>query len=201
MAKTHSGASSSRLLRVRRSLSQVLERSCARVRLFKAANGGAAAIEFALVAIPFFFLLIMLLELALIFLLSITLQSAIVTVSRSIRTGAIQSSNTPTTAAGFVTQVCNAMGWLQTSCVSQLKIDVRPENSFSTLVAPNPMATGTFDPTVLTFNPGIAGQVVLVRAFYQWPLLAPGLDSMFSTSKNGIDVIVESTAFVNEPYS
>jgi Flp pilus assembly protein TadG len=201
MAKTHSGASPSRLLRAGRSLSQVLAGCYARARLFKTANGGAAAIEFALVAIPFFFLLIVLFELALIFLLSTTLQSAIVTASRSIRTGAIQSSSTPTTQAQFVTKVCNAMGWLQTSCVSQLQIDVRPENSFTSIVAPNPMANGTFDPTVLTFNPGIAGQVVLVRAFYQWPLISPGLDSMFSKSKNGIDVIVETTAFVNEPYS
>jgi len=201
MAKTLIGAIAARLPQAGRDLSQITHRYQRRVRLFAPSNSGAAAIEFALVAIPFFLLLILLFELALIFLLSVTLQNAIVTASRSIRTGAVQSSSTPTTAATFVTTVCNAMGWLQGSCVSQLKIDVRPQNNFSSLVAPNPMASGTFDPTVLTFNPGIAGQVVLVRAFYQWPLLAPGLDSMFSKTHNGIDLIVESTAFVNEPYS
>jgi len=178
-----------------------MDRYQARVRLFFPSNGGAAAIEFALVAIPFFLLLILLFELALIFLLSITLQGAIVTASRSIRTGALQSSSTTPTAAAFVSQVCNAMGWLKASCTSQLQVDVRTETSFTGAVAPDPMATGTFNPSVLTFNPGTAGQVVLVRGFYQWPLLAPGLDSMLSKSKNGIDVIVESTAFVNEPYS
>ena len=167
---------------------------------FTADRRGATALEFALLGLPFFFLIFSLFELAFVCLISATLQSALVSAARTIRTGSFQGGATPT-AASFVTKVCGNMGWLQSTCASQLQVDVRTETSFSSPTEPDPMATGTFNSGALTFNPGTAGQIVLVRGFYQWPLIAPGLDSAMSRGGNGVDVIVETTTFVNEPYT
>jgi Flp pilus assembly protein TadG len=90
---------------------------------------------------------------------------------------------------------------LQSSCTSQLQVDVRTETSFTSPTEPDPMATGTFNSSALTFNPGAAGQIVLVRAFYQWPLVVPGLDGALSQTNNGVHVIVQTTTFANEPYT
>jgi Flp pilus assembly protein TadG len=181
-------------------LGKTVSRLRARIRSFKGDAKGATALEFALVGLPFFFLLFTLIEVALIFVVSATLQSALMVATRTIRTGSFQGGATPT-AATFVAQICGNMGWLQSSCTSQLQVDVRTETSFTSPTEPDPMATGTFNSSALTFNPGAAGQIVLVRAFYQWPLVVPGLDGALSQTNNGVHVIVQTTTFANEPYT
>lgn len=162
---------------------------------------GATAVEFAMVALPFVFMVVSLFELALVFLVYTTLDNSLATASRNIRTGALQTSGTPPTASAFVSSICSNMGWLQSTCTSQLQVDVRTETQFSSPTEPDPMASGTFNSGVLTFNPGTAGQIVLVRAFYQWPLILPVMDAALSKANNGVAVIVATTTFVNEPYS
>ena len=92
----------------------------------------------------------------------------------------MQTSGTTPTAATFVNTICGNMGWLQSTCTSQLQVDVRTEAQFTSPTEPDPMSTGTFNSAVLTFNPGTAGQIVLVRAFYQWPLILPVFDAALS---------------------
>jgi Flp pilus assembly protein TadG len=173
----------------------------ARVLKFRQADQGATALDFALVALPFIFLMVSLLELAAVFLVYTTLENALANDARTIRTGQMQTSGTPPTAASFTTAICNNMGWLQSTCSSQLQVDVRTETQFANPTEPDPMSTGTFNSAVLTFTPGTAGQIVLVRAFYQWPLFMPVMDAALSKARNGIAVIVATTTFVNEPYS
>jgi Flp pilus assembly protein TadG len=162
---------------------------------------GATALEFAMIALPFLFLIMSMLELALVFLIYTTLENALSISSRTIRTGSLQSSGTPPTASAFVASICGNMGWLQSVCTSQLQVDVRTETQFSNPTEPDPMSTGTFKSSALTFNPGTAGQIVLVRAFYQWPLIMPIMDAALSRSNNGVMEIVAATTFVNEPYT
>ena len=168
---------------------------------FRDEEKGAVALEFAMVAIPFLVLILSLIEIALIFVVYSTMDNALIVASRTIRTGALQTSGTTPTAASFTSAVCGNMGWLQSTCTTQLNVDVRTEVQFANPTAPDPMATGTFNKSSLTFTPGVAGQIVLVRAFYQWPLILPVLDAALSKSNNGVDVIVATTTFVNEPYS
>lgn len=161
---------------------------------------GVAAVEFAVLGLPFVVLTLWLFQLALVVLASSMLQNALVEASRQIRTGALQSATTTPTAASFVTLVCSNMSWLQSNCLTQLTVDVSTESQFTGATVPNPLATGTFNSSVLAFNPGTAGQIVVVRGFYQWPLIAPVLFSGLSQTGNGVDVLIETTTFVNEPY-
>ena len=61
-----------------------------RIQRFADARGGAAAVEFALISVPFFLLLFGIIELALVFLLSTTLDNAAVEASRTIRQCALR---------------------------------------------------------------------------------------------------------------
>lgn len=83
---------------------------------------GAMAVEFAMVALPFIFTILALFELALILLLSTTLDASTTKVARLIRTGQLQTQGTPATADGFRDQVCSNLGWLQSQCASNLSI-------------------------------------------------------------------------------
>ena len=53
----------------------------------------------------------------------------------------------------------------------------------------------------LTFSPGKAGDIVLVRAFYQWRLFTPLLDGMAATLNGGSTLITATSVFRNEPYA
>ncbi|MDB5455769.1 MAG: pilus assembly protein TadE [Caulobacter sp.] len=161
---------------------------------FAADRRGATAVEFALVAAPFLLLLFALLELGMVSLVSITLENAVLDESRKIRTGQIQS--TTVTASGFKDGVCGQMSWLTSRCDGALSIDVR---SFTTF-GPSQTAFKAARPAVPCWDTGGPGSVVLVRAYYTWPLITPLMQTGLQ-SADGKRVITAATAFANEPYT
>jgi Flp pilus assembly protein TadG len=170
------------------------------LRRFRRARGGAAAVEMALVAMPFFMLLFGILELALIFLVSSSLENATAQAARTIRTGSFQNGATPT-AAAFKTTICNDFGWLQSDCTSNLYVDVRTFANFTSIAAPQPVQNGVFNAAALTCNPGSPGDIVVVRAYYQWPLIAPLMSQALQQLNGGKTLITSTATFRNEPYT
>ncbi|AZS20361.1 MULTISPECIES: TadE/TadG family type IV pilus assembly protein [unclassified Caulobacter] len=163
-------------------------------RRFARAEQGATAVEFALVAIPFLMLIFAIIELGLVFLVSITLESAVIDAGRTIRTGEVQTAGSD--AAAFKTAVCNRMDWLGSRCTTALRLDVRTFADYSTGTT---SATNGTVPTTMSWNPGTSGSIVLVRAYYTWPLITPLLNTGLQTS-NGQRIIYAATSFTNEPY-
>jgi hypothetical protein len=51
------------------------------------------------------------------------------------------------------------------------------------------------------FQMGGAGDIVLVRAYYPWTLIAPSLDGAIQSLSNGTKLISAATTFRNEPCS
>lgn len=160
---------------------------------FARAEGGATAVEFALVAIPFLTLIFAIIELGLVFLASLSLENAVINVGRTIRTGEAQTKKV--TAEDFKTAVCNKMSPLGPPCASALSIDVQ---TFADYAATS-TASDAEIPQNMTWNPGTAGSIVMIRAYYTWPLVTPLLQTGLQSS-NGKRVIYAATAFNNEPY-
>ena len=160
---------------------------------------GATAVEFAMVITPFLFMLYCIFEFALVGMVTLSLDSATSEAARRIRTGEGQKS--AMTAADFKTNVCGAMGWLQSECSGALNVDVRVFPTFANQTAPNPVSGGAFDQSNLQFAMGGPGDIVLVRTFYKWKLLTPALQSALSNVSGGIDVVTAQAVFRNEPYS
>jgi Flp pilus assembly protein TadG len=161
---------------------------------FARAERGATAVEFALVGMPFLMLIFAIIELGLVFLVSITLETAVTDVGRTIRTGEVQVAGG--TAAGFKTAVCNKLSWLGSKCEGALRIDVR---TFSDYASTNTSSSNLNVPTNMNWDPGSPGSIVLVRAYYTWPLITPLLTTGLQ-SADGKRIIYAATAFSNEPY-
>jgi Flp pilus assembly protein TadG len=167
---------------------------------FLQGRGGSTAVEFALLAAPFLGLLFGIVELGMIFLISTSLDNATTDVARQIRTGQLQQAG-GATAGSFGTAVCNEMSWLGANCSANLSVDVRTFASFASTSIPDPITNGQFTPASLLFQMGGPGDIILVRTYYPWQLVAPFLDGSVARLGNGQTLIESVTTFRNEPYS
>lgn len=159
---------------------------------------GSAAVEFALVAGPLIFLICACVELALVFLVSVTLDNATDLASRDIRTGLTTNANT--SVQQFKQKVCDQMSWLGGGCVSSLQVDVQTYSSFADLsAAPPPIKDGKYDAASFRYNIGAGTRVQMVRVYYEWPLISPILDG--ALSRIGTNAVISAKAvFRNEPF-
>lgn len=164
---------------------------------------GSYAIEFALVAAPFLAIVLAILELGLVFLAGTHLEKAVDQASRTILTGAAQSSGFDVVA--FRNEIITASAGALFNA-SGLKIDVRPQTSFASIDTTVPVnADGEVDDTTFSFDAGTCNEIVLVRVYYNWPVIAPkfgaqnlGLD--LSSNTKGIHILSSIKAFQNEPF-
>lgn len=161
---------------------------------FARARDGATTVEFAFVSIPFFLLIFATIELGLVFLVSVTLENAVIDTGRQIRTGELQTAGG--NAATFKTAMCGRMSWVGAACSSALSVDVRTFTGFSASAT----ALNAAKPNTTCWDPGGPGSIVLVRAYYNWPLITPLLQTGLQTA-NGKRMITAASAFSNEPYS
>jgi Flp pilus assembly protein TadG len=167
-------------------------------RRFFRQTGGAVAVEFAMVALPLIMMLFSILEQGMVYIVSSTLEAATYSSARAIRTGQAQTGNA--TATSFKNDVCAKLSWLGSQCQSNLLIDVRTYSSFTNPGVTPPLKNGQMDPTQMTWDAGKAGDIVLVRAYYSWPLMLAGWSSGLVRTSDGKAVITATTTFRNEPY-
>jgi Flp pilus assembly protein TadG len=174
-----------------------LARIRARARGFAGDRDGATAVEFALVAAPFFLLIFAILEIALIFFASAVIEEAVSAAARDIRTGKLQSSGGQ--EEDFRAIICDRVNTIA-DC-SRLKVDVRTfENFANTQFTPPISNDGDLDESGFTFEPGGAQDIVVVRVFYDWPLLGPGMINGLANMPGNRRLISSATAFRNEPF-
>lgn len=170
----------------------------------RGSSEGATAVEFAMVAGPLFLIIFATLELALVFVVSTMLESAVSRAAREIRTGQQQAASAGQSAsvseAAFVGKVCDSMVFLSGHCRTHFAVDVRRAAGFTQAGAPDPAAGGTFSDANLTFDPGGANEIILVRGFYKWPLLTPFLEQALADIDGNVALIVSADTFRNEPF-
>ncbi|CAN5119175.1 pilus assembly protein [soil metagenome] len=160
---------------------------------------GSSAIEFAMVAFPFIFMMFAIIEIGMVFITDSVLENATIETGRLIRTGQVAGSQT--TAAQFKTQFCSRMSIFSSQCSSRATIDVRVITQFRNQNPPDPMANGTtFDTSKLVYQPGSPGSLMLVRVFYTQPLFTPFLAQGLSRLGDGNTTLTATTTFRNEPY-
>ena len=171
------------------------------LRRFCKASQGAVAVEFAVVLLPFLVLMFGTIELGMVFMASSTLQSATDSAARQLRTGEFQATNT--SKAQFKTLVCNNMTWLKTPCSSYLTVDVQTFANLAGTSGAGAIDPSNFKPNTTCWSPGQAGDVVLVRTYYEWHVFTPLLDQSLVNmgSGSGKRLITAATSFRNEPWS
>ncbi len=168
------------------------------VRSFRTQQSGSAVVEFALIAGPLIMLICGCLELALVILLSVTLDNATDITAREIRTGITTQANS--TANSFKQSICNRMGWLSGSCMSSLQVDVQTYTTFADVPKTDPIVNGQYQAASFYYNIGAGSKIQMVRAYYEWPLITPFLRAGMSKLSNGDAVISSKVVFRNEPF-
>jgi len=166
-----------------------------RCKLFLKDNRGTNAVEFALLALPFFGLLLGVIQLGLIFLASQSLDEAVDNAAREIRTGQTRSINTA--ANIFRANLCDDVPIIM-DCESNLEVSVQSFASFAdttstTLFIDNrPVITGDYET-------GDGGDLVVISAAVSIPLVA---GSWFGTGDgSGRTRLSTSLVFTNENFA
>lgn len=167
-------------------------------------NKGATAVEFALIAAPFLAILAALVQTFLLFFAQSVLENAVRESARQILTGQVQTQDAGLSStqamSNFHQTVCNNAAVLFT-CTG-LMVDVEVANNWSS--ANVGMPTLTYDSNgnvnnTWQFNPGNAGDIVVVRVMYLWPVFFGPIAFNMANQANGTREIMASAAFQNEP--
>lgn len=160
---------------------------------------GAATIEFALCVAGFLALLIGTLQIAVVFFVQNSVQTVAETVARQVLTGQIPSG---TTQGQFRVRACASLPAFLTC--SNLYVDVRKLTDLSgvgsadTGVSVNAAGQVT-DAT--RFELGGAGDIVVLRLLYYWPIGTAPLGLKLSNQGGDTRIISGTMAFKAEPYA
>ncbi|ESQ78618.1 TadE/TadG family type IV pilus assembly protein [Asticcacaulis sp. YBE204] len=169
-----------------------------RLRALWRDRSGATAVEFAMVAMPFIMMIMACFELALIVLVSVSLDIATEKAAREIRTGITTSS---TSIADFKKKICANISWLGSSCVGNLQVDVKTYDNFALAAqATSPVNNGAYDASKMSYTIGGGSKIQLVRTYYQWKMFTPFLKNGMTTLSNGDAVLSSKVVFKNEPF-
>ena len=144
------------------------------LRRFRRNRRGSAAVEFALVAPIFFALLFAIFETALVFFASQALENGVQDSGRLFFTN--QANCTGMSQADFKKGICDRVSALM-SC-SGVDIDVRSYDAGTAITITDPInGSGNYSPNFV-YEPPLCNntnQTVVVRGFYQWPLVVTGI--------------------------
>jgi Flp pilus assembly protein TadG len=168
---------------------------------FGRARGGSAAVEFAIVAMPFFLLTIGLAEISLIGFAQTSLDLGVSEAARQIRTGRAQMSGLG--QDDILEQICDEINNLVVlQCEGNLFIDVDRFDSFidASNAESDPIQDGEFQDSGFGYQPGAASDIVVVRAYYRWKILTPLFEPVFQNVSGGERILVSTMMFRNEPY-
>ena len=160
-------------------------------------SSGSSALEFALLALPLSLLLFGIIAIGLMFAGNMALENAAEQGARMIRTGQAKGFD----ASMFKSEVCKKLT-APLSC-DGLKLDVRTFSSFGSSDLTNPLDSSGNLKSEFNYQPGMGSQVVVVRAFYEWDLLAVLPEEIRLRASNmpsGNRLLVATVAFRNEPF-
>lgn len=188
-------------------------RPCRAIRRLARHDGGAIAVEFAMVGPVAILMILGIGEIGMVLLTTSRLDRAVADASRTIMTGQaaawLQAGQAAASAQKPIDQfrqiVCAnfARGTATIDCLQRLKADVTASSSLPAVPAPL-LRNGLLDNTSSEFGfakeAGQGGSYVTVRVGYTYtpwnPLIAPGLANMSS----GERLIISTQVFRNEPF-
>jgi Flp pilus assembly protein TadG len=179
------------------------------LRRFRRSQDGVVVVEFAMVAVPFFALLLAIFETALMFWTNQVLEESLSQASRSLFTGQSQyrytAGSPAANAAKFRDDICALAPMGLIDC-TKLSVDVRTYASFADAgtgtAASNPVAGGALNTTGFTYNQPQRNDIVVVRAVLDYKLfLTSWASAALANIGPGRHGIVASMAFRAEPFS
>jgi len=171
---------------------------------------GTAALEFAILAVPFLMLTLGTFEVGYDFFVIAVLDSAVHAAARTVQVGAVQGAASGANVASWVASaVCPALRGLLDCGQLYVSVTAVPggtgENYYTYISANAPSLTAMTGASNSVCT-GTGGQLMLVRAYYLSPtflgMLVPNWSQASPVSSTGrVHVSYASTGFVNEYFS
>ncbi|MBY3138689.1 pilus assembly protein [Rhizobium laguerreae] len=190
-----------------------------RFRALARSREGAAAIEFALLAIPYFLVIFAILETFVAFAAEELVSNGVDTMSRRMRTGQITYNLGRTTdmnQAQFRQAFCDEISILircsatEVATPSKLYLDVQTFSTFSAIPTTIPKVStdkyADINTAAFKYAPGGAGTINMLRAYYRWEIITDLVRPYITTirpsggSMPSQYLIVGTAAFQNEQY-
>lgn len=175
-------------------------------------ENGSAAIEFAILAIPFFLLVFAIIETCVAFAAEQTVNKVVNELGRDLRTGRITFNTgeaTDLTEQQFQDLFCERMSVMircGADVEKRLFLDLRSFDTFADIPTGVPKKNGAIDTTGFDFSPGGASSINVLRAYYLWrvttDLMRPYITNITAAGDSIPHhyLIVGTTAYRNESY-
>lgn len=179
---------------------------------FRRDKNGSAAIEFALLAFPFFLMIFAIIETCLTFGAEQTLNYAVDKLGRQLRTGQITfatGNSTDMTEDEFRAALCEEIKIFfscGTDMDTRLFVDLQSYTTFADIPKDVPVTAGELDDSGFAFNPGGPSTINMLRAYYIRGIAVDMFRPYLANIKKDGDsqtnhyLIVATTAYRNENY-
>lgn len=160
---------------------------------------GATAIEFAILAMPFFLLVFAVLETTLSFTAEQVMANSMDRLAREIRTGQIVPTDTD--EASFRQLICDDLEVFVAAGCPDLHFDLQSYASFDDVPKSIPFAgPGELDTSGFKYDPGGAGTINNLRVIYEWPVYTDLMKSRIAGLDDGRVLLYTTTTWQNEPF-
>ncbi len=182
----------------------------ARGHSFARDERGVTAVEFAILALPFFTIILAILQTALVFLAQQVLDSALQDASRLVKTGQAQSGSSYGSTSLLRSYMCDFLFGLM-DC-NQVILLVTPINDFASTqinqqvqdcnyTDPAQPKTCTWKTTLPAYNAGSGQTIEQVSAYYRYPLVVVLPYFNIKNQPDNYRLISAIRVFRNEPFS
>jgi Flp pilus assembly protein TadG len=171
-------------------------------RRFARDQDGAAAVEFAMIALPLFAIIMASLQAALVLLAEQELDYATDEAGRLVMTGQVSSTSGQPgylTQAQFTRKVCSYLPALF-NC-SNLMVNMQAASSFSGVNTSAPSYT-TLQLNQWSYSTGSHGltpNTVILQVMYEWPVFGSLMSFNLADLANGKRLLIGTSVFKNEP--
>jgi len=167
------------------------------VRAFRTNRKGSAAVEFAMIAVPFFMMLFAIIETGLVFFAQQALETATQDTARLLLTGQEQTAGY--SQSQFKTALCSNLATFF-DCTNGIYINVTNYSNFGSVAPSTPIdGSGNFVNN-FQYSPGGSGVITLVQTYYMWPLFVTCLGYNIANVNGHYRLLAATAAFRNEPY-
>ena len=183
-----------------------LKRQFSKLKSFRKNQSGASAVEFALVAGPFFYVLGCICETGLMLFTEYVLQNSVQEAARLVRTGQTSAGDGTITmsAADFKTKICAQVSII-IDCAGGVSVYVNNADSFATLTTAmsDPLSVGTSSSGkkyTMVYQPGAQLKATTVIATYDWDFTFPFMEFLGNVHDDHMRRLYGLAIFRNEPF-
>ncbi len=159
-------------------------------------ENGVTAVEFGILAFPFFIVLAAIVETALVFFASQAMDNAVDDAVRLLRTGQAQSAGF--TATEFRAKIHQeSVGILK---LDKIKVYVREISSFTAATPIDPLDVDGDWEVAEIYDDGVGSSIIIAEAYYKWPMLTSFVSLNMFNAGNGYRLLGAARVWRNEPF-